>query len=467
MVKTRYLLFWFDVEDCTMPRSDEAAKRLANILTKYGVRGTMKVVGQKARMFRERLRYDVIDALSVHAIGFHSDMHGFRPQPAEYMSKFDWLEGSREFERREFRGLEAVRLCWDKDIVCYGQPGSNWSPQVYPVLRKWSIPAYVSNYGYIGLHAQPFRYGDIINSSHLYGKDVQGREVSHSIGLNFELGAPGALEEHLKQFDQSYSALENGGVISIMNHPCTLIKEEWFTDKQKSEELIEAGYEHFETFLKTVLNYPNVKTITADQLPVIYEDYAKDYIFSHDELLSLAKESTEEINFHKDEKMSVSPAEMFGMFVRFIHFYIKWERLAPGAVCRHLDGPAASAESDTDVTASGSDFSDSINKVYAFIEQNNRLPDVIAVGNKRVSPDDYFTCMARTVIELIKTSELPHTVRFSPGINKVRSYVDEDLAVKGWSGTMMLPGFTAPKLLEQAYLQTWTLKPGILVNDID
>jgi hypothetical protein len=51
---TRYILYWFDVEDCTVTQSDDANKILGNILLKRGVRGTMKVVGQKLRMLRDQ-----------------------------------------------------------------------------------------------------------------------------------------------------------------------------------------------------------------------------------------------------------------------------------------------------------------------------------------------------------------------------------------------------------------------------
>ena len=87
-------------------------------------------------------------------------------------------------------------------------------------------------------------------------------------------------------------------------------------------------------------------------------------------------------------------------------FLYKMGKTGSGAVCRHLTVRQLRPERYR-CNCFPARIADSINKVYAFIEQNNRLPDVIAVGNKRVSPDDYFTCMARTVIELIKTSELP------------------------------------------------------------
>ena len=43
------VLLWFDTEDYLLPADDDAAKRLAEMLTQRGIRATFKVVGEKAR----------------------------------------------------------------------------------------------------------------------------------------------------------------------------------------------------------------------------------------------------------------------------------------------------------------------------------------------------------------------------------------------------------------------------------
>ena len=244
---TVHALFWFDVEDCSVTQSDDAAKRLALILERHGVRGTMKLVGQKARMLEQRVRYDVIDALRRHDVGYHANWHGLRPQVVEYLAPLDWEEGVAEFERREWPGLADVRRLFGTNPVTYGQPGPNWAPQAFPVLRKWGIPTYVSGFGYVGLDCQPFYYGGLLCTSHLYGKQGSGDDRNHLMGLNFELGAPGELEKHQQAFTRSREQLaSSGGLVSILNHPCTLVMKEWFSTELKSPELIEAGYRHFE-----------------------------------------------------------------------------------------------------------------------------------------------------------------------------------------------------------------------------
>jgi len=69
------VILWFDTEDYLLPASDDAAKRVADILTERNIRATFKVVGEKARTLERRGRHDVIAALRKHDIGFHSDFH--------------------------------------------------------------------------------------------------------------------------------------------------------------------------------------------------------------------------------------------------------------------------------------------------------------------------------------------------------------------------------------------------------
>src|SRR5690348_6759475 len=79
---TTYVVLWFDTEDYIDPIADDAALRLANDLTQLGVHATFKVVGEKARVLESRGRRDVIEALSRHSIGYHSNWHSIEPVPA-------------------------------------------------------------------------------------------------------------------------------------------------------------------------------------------------------------------------------------------------------------------------------------------------------------------------------------------------------------------------------------------------
>jgi hypothetical protein len=77
-----YVALWFDTEDYILPASDDAALRVADFLSSENIRGTFKVVGEKARTLERRGRTDVIAALKKHEIGYHSNWHSRQPTPA-------------------------------------------------------------------------------------------------------------------------------------------------------------------------------------------------------------------------------------------------------------------------------------------------------------------------------------------------------------------------------------------------
>ena len=156
------MVLWFDTEDYIEPAADDAALRIASDLTAEGVRATFKVVGEKARVLEKRGRRDVIQALSRHAIGYHSNWHSVHPAPAEYLVRLGFLEGAEEFERREAAGVADVKRIFGTQPACYGQPGSSWGPQSNPALRKLGIPVYLDEGEQVGLDEQPFWYGGLL-----------------------------------------------------------------------------------------------------------------------------------------------------------------------------------------------------------------------------------------------------------------------------------------------------------------
>src|SRR6478736_1324058 len=87
------VILWFDTEDYLLPADDDAAKRLAEMLSARGIRATFKVVGEKARVLERRGRTDVIEALKKHTIAYHSNYHSVHPTVTEYEADCGFLDG--------------------------------------------------------------------------------------------------------------------------------------------------------------------------------------------------------------------------------------------------------------------------------------------------------------------------------------------------------------------------------------
>ena len=166
------VILWFDTEDYLLKADDDAAKRLAVLLTERNIRATFKVVGEKARVLEKRGRQDVIAALQKHDIGYHANFHSVHPTPTEYLADCGWLDGIAEFTRREGGGAADVRRIFNVNTLsCYGQPGSSWGPQAVAALKgigvaPHGVPCYVDEGTQVGLHERPFWYLGALNVFH-------------------------------------------------------------------------------------------------------------------------------------------------------------------------------------------------------------------------------------------------------------------------------------------------------------
>jgi hypothetical protein len=201
------VILWFDTEDYLLPASDDAAGRVAEILSARGVRSTFKVVGEKARVLERRGRTDVIAALKRHDIGYHSNLHSVHPTPAEYLADTGWSEGVAEFARREGAGARDVMRIFDVPFLsCYGQPGSSWAPQAFAALRDIGVvtpagvPAYVDEGTHVGIGDQPFWFDGVLTVFNM------GRNATR-----MELHDAGGLKQGQAEFKAAYDRLRAAG----------------------------------------------------------------------------------------------------------------------------------------------------------------------------------------------------------------------------------------------------------------
>jgi hypothetical protein len=467
---TVYVTFWFDTEDYLLLASDDAAKRLADIFTSQGVRATFKVVGEKARVLRERRRDDVIAALRRHDIGYHTDFHSVHPTPAEYCRDLDWDEGVAEFIRREGRGYEDVRTIFGMEPSCYGQPGSSWTPQSYGALRKWNIPVYLDDSSQVGLNGRPFWYGGILNAFNLRGFTTRS-------GLDSEE----AVREGCKQFEQirQRALREGGGLISIYYHPCEWVhekfwdgvnfakganppREQWKMPPQKPAEVTERWFANFAKYLEYVRTQPNVRLVTAREIAALYPDRAYQRPFTRDEIAAMARAIAKEVSFMELGDRTISAGEIASVLVQAIIGFDKTGQLSGELRPQFFYGPPSAA---SEPLASGEfDWSDWVKACREFLAACSKLghmPPVVRVAGKAVDPVDFGATLGAAVVSLAESGKAPKTVRLTKGDWTAAKYVADDS--RGLWGWVIFPdNFRAPKMMALARLQSWTLKPAVL-----
>jgi len=477
-----YVVLWFDTEDYLLPASDDSAKRLAELLSERNIRATFKVVGEKARTLERRGRFDVITSLKKHDIGYHSNFHSVHPTPAEYLANAGLLDGIEDFTRREGTGAADVRRIFGiQNLACYGQPGSSWAPQAIAALPQIGVSpdgvgCYVDDGTHIGLGDQPFWYENAI---------VVYRMGPNVVRVN--LHEPDDLKPAEDKITRAAENLRSrgGGLISIYYHPCEWVhrefwdgvnfrrganppREEWKAPGQLSAGATEAAFKQFTTWVDYIRTIPNLTFVTASQLPTLYRDPLRQTGATDGDLQKLSEIITNETNdfsYIEVNGKNFSPCDQFELLayadLAFLH-----ER-SP-ALPRRIAGLLGPARLSTNQMPTRfltkTEFSRVLADVCDFISREKRVPSEIFIGPDAVPPGDFLVALGDAYSQLRSNK---NDLNLKLGRNRGLVLTQNIAAdTPGLFGNWIIhkEGFRAPKLLDVARLQTWTLKPAILAD---
>jgi hypothetical protein len=468
-----YVTLWFDTEDYILPQDDDATKRLAEMLTHVGVRATFKIVGEKARVLEERGRRDVIAALKRHDIGYHTNTHSQQPTIAVYLQHAGWEDGRAEFYRRELQGVRDIRRIFGVTPVAYGQPGSAWAPQTYPALRDMGIGMYLDEADHVGIDDQPFYYGGMLNVFKMR---------SNLARMNLRGGT--SLADGKATFTKAYERLRSagGGTVSIYYHPNEWVhtefwdgvnfrrganppRAEWKTPGTRPAAETEQAFLDFEQYIQFIKAQPGARFVTATELMKIYADRAMTRSFRSEDLLPLARALQKEITFQKLDAATLSAADLFGLLTDAMAGFVERRAWPAASSVRPLDGPARSYAPPEGGTRAPSfrwnAFAQAVRETADYCRTVHRIPDEIWIGADSLSPADYLVTLAATFEELIASGKTPVEVPRREGRFTADRHVAQDSpALWGW--VIFPEGFHAPRIMELARLQAWTLKPAVL-----
>jgi hypothetical protein len=478
------VILWFDTEDYLLPADDDAAKRLAEMLSERGIRATFKVVGEKARVLEKRGRADVIAALKKHDIGYHGNFHSVHPTPTEYLVDCGLLDGIAEFARREGAGAADVRRIFGLDtLACYGQPGSSWAAQAVAALPQigvapHGVPCYVDEGTHVGLGGKPFWYAGALNVYHMSANYTR-----------MELHDPAAVEPAKRKFTAIAERLRTevgGGLISIFYHPCEWVhrefwdsvnfrrganppREDWKAPPQRPPEETEAAFERFAEYIDHIKSTPGVRFVTASELPSLYPDRVKIEGVSEADVREIAARLTGTNNPGADFLVlggkAYSVADQFELLTVAVSQLIREGKIQyPLAVHGALgpDGSPPPAREQFQIAWPA--FRDATADVLDYLQKNRRIPSRVHIGAEEVSPARFMTEMARVCRHFHEHGTLPLTNRISLN-GDVKILPERHIAPDtpelfgGW--IIHREGFRAPKVMAVARLQAWTLKPAL------
>jgi hypothetical protein len=473
---TVYVVLWFDTEDYILPASDDAALKVADWLTKEGIKATFKVVGEKARTLERRGRQDVIDALKKHEIGYHSNYHSVQPTPAQYLAPLGWDEGVAEFDRREKPGYDDVKRIFGQAPSCYGQPGSSWGPQSYGAMRKWGVPVYLDAGSHVKLDGKPHYYGGILT---LYN-------LTYTLRTN--LDGEKSLKQAEDRFTEARKKLlaEGGGIVSIYYHPCEFVhrqfwdganfakganppREKWKLPEAKTEEESHVAYETFFNYIQFIKRFADVKFITAREAAEIYRDKLTEYRFTDEELNTLARAVGTDITYQRLGDVTLSPAEILYILNGNSFAHMKESKYAGtikdsiATFPKHFGPVSSPLPMPKAVTVDGRQFRRTSQDVNAYLRAHGQIPGTVWFGSVGVTPEAYLAAAAKLwVTTMAEGKAYPDQIEVAPAKLAAAKYVaDDDPKLWGW--VIFPPEFkSAPVMMALAKRQAWTIKPAVL-----
>ena len=463
-----YVYIWFDIEDYVTKESDDLPIVAFNILKKYGVPVTCKIVAEKVRRLEENGRSDVISAIGDHDVGYHLDKHSQHPTMYEYLQNLNVLDGSDQFITREAGGFEKVKQTFSKTPSCFGHPGPTWAPHVYPAMAKWNIPVYLDETSILNLDNQPYWYCGILN---LNGAN------KNFISLDYTFEQENSLEILKKRFKRIYNRLEKkGGAVSILFHLHTAInkkfwdevnfgegrntpKEEYVRPPTQPPQITARAWSNFEEFVKYMTSFENVKFITASDAVNIYQ-HPSGLSLSNEQLLILTKHFMKSSDFIKRNDLVISPAEAFYAV----------SKVLINQNSQSLDvieplGPMAPFLSTGKKRLNTNDFLDAAKSVVNHLDHQRCVPTSIKIGDyAELNPADFLATACRLLLVHLSGRQFPRQVHVSHLRAPNQNYIRQAVFKKACRWRVLPPDFKGPRIIEQIKLQAWTLKPAMPIQ---
>lgn len=470
--KKIFAYIWFDVEDYVTPESNDVPLKAVEVLKRYKVPVTMKLVAEKVRFMKEQKRKDVISAIKDYVdVGYHTDTHSRHPIVFQYIAKMDVMQGAKEIEKRERLGLRELKRTFGQPS-CFGHAGSQWAPHYYPFLKKNGIRVYLDATEVVNIDDSPYWYCGVLS---LNNTD------KNFIKFDGTFKEPGGWEELKKNFESIHDRLklEGGGAISILWHPHTGVNMEFWDalnfprgkntpkgryvlPKQYPAEVKERAIQFFENLVKLGSEFDDVQFISgADALRVYPRKL--EMVLDPEGVRKIADAlSGSEISFFKLDGEYISPAQAFSALVNFVAGYAKNHKIPKRTALSEPLGPMSPFKSKI---SSGklrvADVLLASQRVSRFLAKGY-MPSSVKVGKSELEPSDFLATLADLSIELLSTK----TPASSVSIRRAKmilseKFVDEKAFATACEWIILPPGFKAPKILEQAKLQTWTLVPAV------
>jgi hypothetical protein len=274
-----------------------------------------------------------------------------------------------------------------------------------------------------------------------------------------------------------------GGTISIYYHPNEWVHAEfwdavnfsrganpprdaWQQPRLRPAAETEQAFQDFDQWVRFIKAQPGVRFVTATDMLSIYADRARERTFAPADVTGIARAMHDEVTFQTHDDYAVSAADAFGLLTNAMTHFIDSGKWAPGERIAPLDGPTRSyapSVGSRSSTFAWAAFARAVQDTADACRALHHIPAEIWIGAESLSPADYLATLSQAIDDIVSSGHVPTDVVRRTGRFTADRYVADDTR-ELWSWPIFPDGFHAPKIMELARLQAWTLKPALLAK---
>ena len=200
-------VFFFDTEDFIQPRSADAIRDIANILSSEGVRGHFAMIGYLGKKLVDWRRVDVLDALKPHLVGTQTLYHSLHPNITESTDIEDYAKAREIAFEEECRGIGMLQAATGKEKMwCSVLPGNGNTIVAMYLYADLGIPFFG---GGTGMYEDETKCGDIWYCNQ--------RHLTYAYSLRLESLIPNYLPP--RDVDKELDELAKQKVVTFYMHP--------------------------------------------------------------------------------------------------------------------------------------------------------------------------------------------------------------------------------------------------------
>ncbi|HTI69862.1 MAG TPA: hypothetical protein VMF06_07840 [Candidatus Limnocylindria bacterium] len=246
-------------------------------------------------------------------------------------------------------------------------------------------------------------------------------------------------------------------------------RENWRPPPQLPAEETEAAFARFGQYIDHLRAVSGVHFVMATNLPVLYPDRTHAEAASADNLQQIVRQALDSsgkgLDFIVHSGRAYSLADQFELLTRAVCHQMNPQEAAKLSRATGLLGPdGAPPASLTNAVIAWPAFRDATRDVLDYLEVQHRIPSRVFIGADAVPPTDFLVGLAYALDFYWKHGALPVEGGVPLGSNREilpARHVAQDTPKVFGNWVIHRAGFRAPKILEIARLQAWTLKPAL------